>query len=301
MGLSGCLATSSFSLKAPFLLVLYTMGKNKTKKDVYYFSHDFNPTSDPKMLAFVGEYGAVGYGIYWRIVEMLHESSEHVLPLKKYIYSALAKQMLTDVEQVFKIVESCINDYELFETDDEYFWCNRVLRNVEKRIDLIAKKVKAGEASAEARKNKKIQEENIACVQHNSTDVQHVLTDVQHNLTEGNKLNEIKLNETKKNNINSEISKKIALPFKFSDISNELKTNSKTKEFCIKTYFIKESEYDRFIDWFIGTKNDHSDNEIVDFKIWNIHFKEWMKFNYNKLPQAPQNKTSNRNIIIPPK
>lgn len=161
----------------------------KDKKDVYYFSHDYNPTSDPKMLAFVGEFGAIGYGVYWRIVEMLHESKEHVLPLKKYIYSAIAKQMLIDVEQVLNVVEGCINDYELFETDDEYFWCNRVLRNVEKRIELIAKKVKAGEASAKKRQEKKEAEEN-------ATRVQQTSTDVKHNSTECNKLNEIKLNET---------------------------------------------------------------------------------------------------------
>lgn len=89
-------------------------------------------------------------------------------------------------------------------------------------------------------------------------------------------------------NNNSEISKKIALPFKFSEISDELKNNSKTKEFCLKTYKIKVNDYTRFIDWFIGLNNDHSENEIVDFKEWNKHFKEWMKFNYNKLPQEQE-------------
>jgi len=92
------------------------------------------------------------------------------------------------------------------------------------------------------------------------------------------------------NNTNSEISKKIILPIQFSDVSTELKTHSKTKEFCVKTYFIKPNDYDRFVDWFIGTKNNQSDDEIVCFKEWNQFFKEWMKFNYDKLPQAPQQK-----------
>jgi len=90
------------------------------------------------------------------------------------------------------------------------------------------------------------------------------------------------------NNTTGEISKKIALPLKFSEISDELKNNSKTKEFCLKTYKIKVNDYTRFIDWFIGLNNDHSENEIVDFKEWNKHFKEWMKFNYNKLPQEQE-------------
>ena len=262
-----------------FVGIFIAMSKKESKKDVYYFPHDYNPTSDPKMLAFVGEYGAIGYGIYWRIVEMLHESQEHVLPLKKYIYSALAKQMLTEVEQVLKIVESCINDYELFDSDDEYFWCNRVLRNVEKRTELIDKKIKAGKASAEARAEKKNN-------QIKSTDVEHNSTRVEHNSTEGNKLNEIKLNEIKSNEIKlNEISKKIALPFKFSEISQELKTNSQTKEHCVKFHKLIPDQYELYIDWFMSINSDHSPGEIVDFKEWNKHFKEWIKFNNGKLPE----------------
>ena len=104
-------------------------------------------------------------------------------------------------------------------------------------------------------------------------------------------------NEDKDININfnlikSETSKKIALPYQFSQISEEIKNNSKIKEFCIKTYNIKSIDYERFIDWFIGLNDDHSDNEIVDLKEWNKHFKEWMKFNYNKLPQTQQKKSN---------
>lgn len=92
------------------------------------------------------------------------------------------------------------------------------------------------------------------------------------------------------NNTIREIQKKITLPFKFSEISDELKNNSQTKEFCIKTYKIKENKYTEFIDFFIGLNSDHSDNEIVCFKEWNKHFKEWMKYNYNKLPEQQEQK-----------
>jgi len=67
------------------------------------------------------------------------------------------------------------------------------------------------------------------------------------------------------NNTNSEISKKIALPLKYSELSSELKTNSKTKEVCVKTYFIKPLKYDSFVYCFLGTYSDHSENEIIDF------------------------------------
>ena len=41
-------------------------------KETFYFQHDYEPTSDPKMQALVGEYGAAGYGVSWSIIEMLH-------------------------------------------------------------------------------------------------------------------------------------------------------------------------------------------------------------------------------------
>lgn len=166
-------------------------------KDTYYFSHDYNPTSDPKVQALIGEYGAIGYGIYWRIVEMLHEDELHKLQCKKFIYIALAKQMLTSVEQVESIIKNCIDIYELFKSDNDFFWSERVMRNINKRTELSNKRSKAGKMSAEMRKN--------------STNVEHVSTSVQQNPTKERKVKENKVNENKeKKEIKETISKDIA-------------------------------------------------------------------------------------------
>ena len=160
-------------------------------KDTYYFQHDYNPTSDPKVQALIGECGAVGYGIYWRIVEMLHEDELHKLQCKKYIYLALAKQMLTSVEQVEAIIKNCIDTYELFKTDGDFFWSERVMRNIDKRTELSNKRSKAGKMSAEMRKN--------------STCVEQLQTSVEQNPTKERKGKEIKVKENKEEeNIRSE-------------------------------------------------------------------------------------------------
>ena len=165
-------------------------------KDTYYFSHDYNPTSDPKIQALIGEHGAVGYGLYWRIVEMLHEEETHKLPCKKYIYLALAKQMSTSVEQVEIIVKCCIELCELFVSDNELFWSERVLRNIEKRTEISNKRSEAGKKSAELRKI--------------STNVEQVSTSVQQNPTKERKVKENKVNENKeKKEIKETISKDI--------------------------------------------------------------------------------------------
>lgn len=152
-------------------------------KDTFYFQHDYNPTSDPKVQALIGEYGAIGYGIYWRIVEMLHDDELHKLQCKKFIYIALAKQMLTSVEQVESIIKNCIEIYELFKSDDDFFWSERVMRNINKRTEISNKRSKAGKISAESRKN--------------ATSVEHKSTCVEQNPTKERKVKEIKVKENK--------------------------------------------------------------------------------------------------------
>lgn len=171
-------------------------------KDTYYFSHDYNPTSDPKIQALIGEYGAIGYGLYWRIVEMLHEDENHELELKKYIFLALAKQMLTSVEQVQAIVNDCINVYELFSSEDGLFWSERVKRNIDKRSDLSKKRSIAGKLSAKTRKT-------ATSVEQVLTNAEQVLTSVEQNSTNLNKGKEIKEKEIKENNSIINLSKSI--------------------------------------------------------------------------------------------
>jgi hypothetical protein len=122
-------------------------------KESYYFPHDYDPTSDPKIQALIGEFGAIGYGIYWRIVEMLHSDSLHKLPLKQYIYLAIAKQMLTSAEQTQAIINYCIDVCELFVSDGVFFYSNRVNSNFEKRSEISEKRRVAGRAGAIAKQN----------------------------------------------------------------------------------------------------------------------------------------------------
>lgn len=215
-------------------------------KDTYYFSHDYNPTSDPKIQALIGEHGAVGYGLYWRIVEMLHEDELHKLQCKKYIYLALAKQMLTSVEQVESIIKNCIDTYELFKTDGDFFWSERVMRNINKRTELSNKRSKAGKMSAEMRKN--------------STSVEQVSTSVQQNPTKERKGKENKVNENKENKeikeediiISDEIKK---LKEDFERFNNWLDT---------ETTFIRKIKTQMTEEQFIKLKKKYNSVQIME-------------------------------------
>jgi hypothetical protein len=150
-------------------------------QETFYFSHDYNPISDTKLQALVGQYGAEGYGIFWRVVEKLHAEDSHTLPLKEYLYLGISKQLYTSAETVRDVIFACIDTYELFISDGESFKSERVLRNIKKRDAVITKNSKAGKASAAARKKladlaKKYPNIDVLDL----TSVEHMLTDVEH-------------------------------------------------------------------------------------------------------------------------
>ena len=110
-------------------------------KETFYFSHDYNARNDIKIQALLVEHGAAGYGVYWVIVEILHEEAS------------------TSVEQVKAIVKCCL-EYGLFTEDDGCFFSKRVLGNINKRLDISEKRAKAGRMSAKKRKKATSVEQN---------------------------------------------------------------------------------------------------------------------------------------------
>lgn len=120
-------------------------------KDAYYFSHDVNAKSDPKIMAMRNVYGAEGYGWYWIIIEMLAEQNEYKLCHKKWVYDALAMAMQCDAIATEKFITDCINDFELFDSDGEFFWSNSLIRRMEQKREKMAKRSEAGKKGAQKR------------------------------------------------------------------------------------------------------------------------------------------------------
>ena len=165
-------------------------------KDVYYFSHDVNASNDPKIVAMESQFGVVSYAWWWKLIEKLASSEDYRLPFKKYTFIALDKELgilnenerplnenerpLNENEHAFfcsnksfLFVNSLINDFELLECDDEYFWSPSLIRRQEERRSKFEKKQEqrrlAGIKSGEARRKK---EQNRTVVQRTSTVVE---------------------------------------------------------------------------------------------------------------------------------
>lgn len=151
-------------------------------KKTYYFQHDFEAISDPKIQYILAKFGAEGYGLWWRIVEMLHQDEHNRLPLKPYVLFALDGQLSLDSGVSKSFIDTCIDDVELLQTDGEYFWSERVLKNVGKMQDIKEKRSNAGKESAKKRS------ENQAV----ATSAQQNSTSAQQNSTKEIKRNKIK-------------------------------------------------------------------------------------------------------------
>ena len=158
-------------------------------KDVYYFSHDVNASNDPKIVAMESEFGVISYAWWWKLIEKLASSEDYRLPFKKYTFIALDKELgilnenerpLNENERTFfcsnksfLFVNSLINDFELLDCDDEYFWSPSLIRRQEERRNKYEKKQEqrrlAGIKSGEARRKK---EQKRTVVQRDSTVVE---------------------------------------------------------------------------------------------------------------------------------
>ena len=166
------------------------------KDQPYYFSHDVNASTDPKIVAMMSEYGTISYAWWWLLIEKLAISEDYKLPFKKYTFIALDKELGMNAEnerplnenerplnenernffcsnKSFLFINSLISDFELLECDDKYFWSPSLVRRQEERKSKYEKKQEqrrlAGIKSGEARRKK---EQNRTTVEQNRTTVE---------------------------------------------------------------------------------------------------------------------------------
>lgn len=111
-------------------------------KDTYYFSHDYNARTDAKIKKLLMKYKAEGYGIFWMIIEDLYNNANAL----QTDYDSIAFDLRVDK----KIIESIINDFDLFIIKDGFFGS----KSIETRLDQRAEKSNKARESAYARWNK---------------------------------------------------------------------------------------------------------------------------------------------------
>lgn len=165
--------------QAGILNPIFYFMKNKS----YYFQHDFNAAQDEKILYVRSKFGMQGYGLYWYFIELLHQSPNSKLKCK--LIDGISYQLNIDIDVLLQFYNTCI-DTELFVTDGEYYWSERVLENKDLQDEKRKNKSYAG---------KKGMEKRWGSSSYNTT-----ITEEKIEITEHNKRKEIKGKENKVNN-----------------------------------------------------------------------------------------------------
>lgn len=122
--------------------------KNKMSKP--YFSHDIASRGDIKIKRLLHEQGYEGYGIYWAVIECLHENK-----LLESDIEVLADDLRIPVEKLERVLKT-----ELFVWEDGEIFSNRVNRN----LNIQQEKAEKARKSAFARYKKDSKEDFIKLV-----------------------------------------------------------------------------------------------------------------------------------------
>lgn len=107
-----------------------------------YFPHDYSAMRDPKMQRVVMRHGLAGVGCYWALIELLYEQGGECIA---YDAEAIAFGLHCDTE----LVESVINDFDLFVVEDGSFWSRSVSARLTHREAISEARREAGRKGAE--------------------------------------------------------------------------------------------------------------------------------------------------------
>jgi len=148
------------------------MAKKNHPKEAYYFSHDKNAHSDPKILKLRKEYGWQGYGIFWAIIE--HMSDQNDYRLMHEGTESFAYNLIIENDLLERIIKSCIK-FELFVSDGECYWSESLNERMKIKAKKLKEKSDAGKQGATARwknsekkKNAILSTVNGSAIQQNS-------------------------------------------------------------------------------------------------------------------------------------
>lgn len=113
---------------------------------ISFFKHQVNALDDEKLFKLFRKEGMAGYGVWWRLLEMLGGVKEHRLQRD---YEDIAFKMYhPDIAELIKRV---VEDYGLFKTNKDYFWNSSFMSQME---DLNARYQKRAAAGSKGGKRK---------------------------------------------------------------------------------------------------------------------------------------------------
>ena len=110
-----------------------------SKINKHWFKHDFYTCNDQKMQRLDFKYPVIGYGIFFKVVELLYQNNGKL----EYDLDFIAFAISYDKD----VINSVLNDFNLFTIQDEVLYNKRVLESIKE----ITEKSEKARASANRR------------------------------------------------------------------------------------------------------------------------------------------------------
>ena len=206
-------------------------------------------SDSPEVMRARVKHGIAAYGIYVALMQLLEEDEDHKLSKD---YSMIAYEMRVDVS----VVQSVVEDFDLFEVEEEYFYSKELSDTIEQARKVSEARARAGRAggAAKARNFVANAKESSSKCQANASESLANATDILANASES-LANAKQMPESKESSPNP--SKNIySVPterednIKLSSPSSAHTRKSKSKEFtiCHKGRQIFEKYYQELYD-----------------------------------------------------
>lgn len=101
-------------------------------------------SNSPEVMRARMEHGMAAYGIYVTLMQLLEEDEDHKLSKD---YSMIAYEMRVDVS----VVQSVVEDFDLFEVEEEYFYSKELSDTIEQERKVSEARARAGRAGGAAK------------------------------------------------------------------------------------------------------------------------------------------------------
>jgi hypothetical protein len=101
-------------------------------------------SNSPEVMRARMEHGMAAYGIYVTLMQLLEEDEDHKLSKD---YSMIAYEMRVDVS----VVQSVVEDFDLFEVEEEYFYSKELSDTIEQARKVSEARARAGRAGGAAK------------------------------------------------------------------------------------------------------------------------------------------------------
>lgn len=101
-------------------------------------------SDSPEVMRARMEHGMAAYGIYVALMQLLEENEDHKLSKD---YSMIAYEMRVDVS----VVQSVVEDFDLFEVEEEYFYSKELSDTIEQARKVSEARARAGRAGGAAK------------------------------------------------------------------------------------------------------------------------------------------------------